>query len=53
MFVQADFGLDQELRPPLVEIQGFPTLYAYQPLLAEAIGGRTESTTACMRCQGE
>jgi hypothetical protein len=34
LFVQADFGLDEELRPQLVEIQGFPTLYAYQPLLA-------------------
>jgi hypothetical protein len=34
MFVQADFGLDAQLRPQLVEIQGFPTLYAYQPLLA-------------------
>jgi hypothetical protein len=36
LFVQADFGLDAELRPQLVEIQGFPTLYAYQPLLAKA-----------------
>jgi hypothetical protein len=36
MFVQADFGLDAELRPRLVEIQGFPTLYAYQPLLAQS-----------------
>ena len=36
LFVQADFGLDAELRPQLVEIQGFPTLYAYQPLLAAA-----------------
>jgi hypothetical protein len=36
LFVQADFGLDGELRPRLVEIQGFPTLYAYQPLLAAA-----------------
>jgi hypothetical protein len=36
LFVQADFGLDADLRPQLVEIQGFPTLYAYQPLLAEA-----------------
>jgi hypothetical protein len=34
LFVQADFGLDQQLRPQLVEIQGFPSLYAYQPLLA-------------------
>ena len=36
LFVQADFGLDQHQQPKLVEIQGFPTLYAYQPLLAEA-----------------
>jgi hypothetical protein len=35
LFIQADFGLDQELRPKLVEIQGFPSLYAYQPVLAE------------------
>jgi hypothetical protein len=35
LFVQADFGLDEELRPKLVEIQGFPSLYAYQPVLAE------------------
>src|ERR1700761_6283207 len=28
LFVQADFGLDAELEPKLVEIQGFPTLYA-------------------------
>ncbi|MCU1234938.1 MAG: hypothetical protein JWP63_2905 [Candidatus Solibacter sp.] len=36
LFVQADFGLDADLKPQLVEIQGFPTLYCYQPLLAEA-----------------
>ena len=42
LFVQADFGLDAELRPQLVEIQGFPTLYAYQPLLAEAYRGAYE-----------
>ncbi len=35
LFVQADFGLDRDLQPKLVEIQGFPTLYAYQPLVAE------------------
>ena len=34
LFVQADFGLDAEGQPKLVEIQGFPTLYAYQPLMA-------------------
>jgi hypothetical protein len=36
LFVQADFGLDANLEPKLVEIQGFPTLYAYQPLMATA-----------------
>jgi hypothetical protein len=36
LFVQADFGLDADLEPKLVEIQGFPTLYAYQPLMAQA-----------------
>jgi hypothetical protein len=34
LFVQADFGLDQNLEPKLVEIQGFASLYAYQPVLA-------------------
>jgi hypothetical protein len=36
LFVQVDFGLDQDLEPKLVEIQGFPSLYAYQPELARA-----------------
>ncbi len=35
LFVQADFGLDENGDPKLVEIQGFPSLYAYQPVLAE------------------
>jgi hypothetical protein len=39
LFVQADFGLirgpDGTLEPKLVEIQGFPSLYAFQPALAE------------------
>jgi hypothetical protein len=35
LFIQVDFGLDQDLQPKLVEIQGFPSLYAYQPFLAE------------------
>ena len=34
--MQADFGLDADLEPKLVEIQGFPTLYAYQPMMAAA-----------------
>jgi hypothetical protein len=40
MFVQVDFGLvrgaDGELLPKLVELQAFPSLYAYQGPLAEA-----------------
>ena len=36
LFIQADFGLDENLEPKLVEIQGFPSLYAYQPELAQA-----------------
>ena len=35
LFVQADFGLDEHYQPKLVEIQAFPSLYAYQPFLAE------------------
>jgi hypothetical protein len=36
LFVQADFGLDQAQQLKLVEIQGFPSLYGYQPVLADA-----------------
>src|ERR1700758_1335633 len=40
MFVQVDFGLVQnangQLQPKLVELQAFPFLYAYQPVLAQA-----------------
>jgi len=40
MFVQVDFGLVRdaagELQPKLVELQAFPSLYAYQPELSEA-----------------
>src|SRR5438309_1003482 len=40
MFVQVDFGLVREpggaLRPMLVELQAFPSLYAYQPVLAQS-----------------
>lgn len=35
LFVQVDFGLDRELEPKLVEIQGFPSLYGYQPVQAQ------------------
>jgi hypothetical protein len=33
LFVQVDFGLTESLEPKLVEIQAFPSLYAYQPFL--------------------
>ncbi len=36
LFVQADFGLDEALQPKLVEIQGFPSLYAYQTLMSDS-----------------
>src|SRR5580692_10712967 len=40
MFVQVDFGLVRdaagELQPKLVELQAFPSLYAYQPVLAQS-----------------
>lgn len=40
MFIQVDFGLVRdaggELKAKLVELQGFPSLYAYQVALAEA-----------------
>jgi hypothetical protein len=39
LFVQADFGLDANLEPQLVEIQGFPSLYSYQPVMAECYRG--------------
>jgi len=39
MFVQVDFGLVQDssgkLLPKLVELQGFPSLYAYQAMLSQ------------------
>jgi hypothetical protein len=39
MFVQVDFGLTQDaagnVHPKLVELQGFPSLYAYQAMLAQ------------------
>lgn len=33
LFIQVDFGLTEMLEPKLVEIQAFPSLYAYQPFL--------------------
>ncbi len=33
LFIQVDFGLDENLQPKLVEMQGFPSLYAYQHFL--------------------
>lgn len=49
MFVQVDFGLTAKLEPKLVEIQAFPSLYGYQPVVAQAyreayeLEGRLES----------
>jgi hypothetical protein len=40
MFIQVDFGIVRDhsgnLNPKLVELQAFPSLYAYQPQLAQA-----------------
>ena len=36
LFIQADFGLDEHQQLKLVEIQGFPSLYSYQPAMADA-----------------
>jgi hypothetical protein len=40
MFIQVDFGLVRDesgdLQPKLVELQGFPSLYAYQAALSES-----------------
>jgi len=40
LFVQVDFGLVRDenggLKPKLVELQAFPSLYAYQPAMAKA-----------------
>jgi hypothetical protein len=33
LFIQVDFGLTESLEPKLVEMQAFPSLYAYQPFL--------------------
>lgn len=35
LFLQVDFGLTEDGQPKLVEIQAFPSLYAYQPYLAQ------------------
>ncbi|PYT18517.1 MAG: hypothetical protein DMG59_03985 [Acidobacteria bacterium] len=35
LFIQVDFGLTAGLEPKLVEIQAFPSLYAYQPFLQQ------------------
>jgi hypothetical protein len=42
LFVQVDFGLARDpagnLQPKLVELQGFPSLYAYQAMLSQSYG---------------
>ena len=51
LFVQADFGLDENLEPKLVEIQGFPSLYAYQPELAQAYAEAYEIDLPYLPCR--
>jgi hypothetical protein len=36
LFIQVDFGWTRNYHPKLVEIQAFPSLYAYQPFLQRA-----------------
>jgi hypothetical protein len=42
LFAAVDFGItrtpDGELAPKLIELQGFPTLFAYQPVLGQEYG---------------
>jgi len=42
IFIQVDFGLVRDksgtLQPKLVELQGFPSLYAYQAMLSQVYG---------------
>ncbi len=42
LFIQVDFGLVRDksgkLQPKLVELQGFPSLYAYQAMLSQTYG---------------
>lgn len=42
LFIQVDFGLVRDaagiLQPKLVELQGFPSLYAYQAMLSQVYG---------------
>ncbi len=53
LFVQADFGLDQDLEPKLVEIQGFPSLYAYQPVMASCYRDAYELDPALRTLPGD
>ena len=60
MFVQVDFGLVRdaagELQPKLVELQAFPSLYAYQVTLAQSYidvyGLRTAASGSGLRASG-
>jgi hypothetical protein len=42
LFASVDFGIERAadglLRPRVIELQGFPTLYAYQPVLCQEYG---------------
>lgn len=46
LFIQVDFGLTEQLEPKLVEMQAFPSLYAYQPALQRAYAEVYELETA-------
>ncbi len=50
LFVQVDFGLTADLEPKLVEIQAFPSLYAYQPFLQRRYRDAYELDLA-LRCR--
>jgi len=54
MFVQVDFGLVRDstgaLQPKLVELQAFPSLYGYQPVLARSFIEITNSMRICVTC---
>ena len=42
LFASVDFGIEKSpdgtFAPKLIELQGFPTLYAYQPVLCQEYG---------------
>ncbi len=48
LFIQVDFGLDENHQPKLVEIQGFPSLYAYQPVLTSCYRDAYDIDLPCL-----